>query len=213
MSEHKKPMSVNFLQAVADNVSNESLKNQLLDEGIWNVTLNDYLTKEQAEEAHKIFFDNCTNEELTKNISLVIKAKETLPKNTTLPELVVLNSYGNKVAINDVVKGAISVIYFWPNDYRQMDNMAKRLKYLENRYPHVQFIGINATQTPKEWNYYIKSYKLKQKHQFRLDRSLENDWLYVNHSRAIVVNDKGSVTNNFTHLSSRNIEYLLQKLQ
>ncbi|NNC69574.1 MAG: hypothetical protein HKN90_02005, partial [Flavobacteriaceae bacterium] len=84
LSEHKKPMSVNFLQAVADNVSNESLKNQLLDEGIWNVTLNDYLTKEQAEEAHKIFFDNCTNEELTKNISLVIKAKETLPKNTTL---------------------------------------------------------------------------------------------------------------------------------
>lgn len=212
LSDHKEPMAVNFLQAVADYVSDESLKNQLLDEGIWNVTLSDYLSKDQAEKAHKIFFDNCTNEKLAKNITLMVKAKKTLPKNATLPELAVLNSYDNKVLINDVIKGATSVIYFWPKGYRQMDNMAKRVRYLENRYPNIQFIGVNAAQTHKEWKQYIKSYKLKDKNQFQIDRATENDWLHINHSRAIVVNKEGTVTNNFTHLSSRNIEYQLQEL-
>lgn len=212
LSDHEEPMAVNFLQAVADHVSDENLKNQLLDEGIWNVTLSQYLTDSQSNKAYNIFFEHCTNSKLSKNIELMVKAKEHLPKNTQLPELVVLNSFENKVRINDVIKNAPSVIYFWPKNNRQMDNMAKRVKYLENRYPDVQFIGVNASQTSKDWKHYIKSYQLKDKTQFNINENLPNDWLFVNHSRAIVIDKKGEVTNNFTHLSSRNIEYQLQKL-
>ncbi len=212
ISDHKEPMAVNFLQAVADHVTNEHLRNQLLDEGIWNVTLSDYLTENQTEKAHKIFFEHCTNNQLTENIELMVKAKEHLPKNANLPELIVLNSFENKVRLNDVIKDAASVIYFWPKNYRQMDNMAKRVKYLENRYPDIQFIGVNASHTPKDWMHYVKAYKLKDKTQFKINATLENEWLFVDHSRAIVIDKKGAVTNNFTHLSSRNIEYQLQKL-
>ena len=213
LSNHKEPMTVNFLQAVSDNVTNEELKNKLLDEGIWNVTLSNYLTKEQKEKAYNVFFKNCSNEKLTKSISLMIKAKEILPKDATLPKLIVLNSYNNKVLINDVIKGATSVIYFWPKSYRQMENMVKRVKYLENKYPSVQFIGVNASQTQDNWKHYIKSYKLKDKTQFRLNNTANNDWIFIDYSRAILLNKKGRVANGFTHLSSRNIEYQLKKLE
>lgn len=213
LSDHKEPMAVNFLQVVSDNITNENFKNRLLDEGIWNVALSDYISKYQADRAYEIFFKNCSNEKLTKSIELMIKAKETLAKNAALPELVVLNSFDNKVLINDVIKGANSVIYFWPNSYRQMDNMVKRVKYLEKKYPDIQFIGVNGSQDAGNWKHHIKNYKLKGKSQFHLDKDVPNDWLHIDHSRAIIIDQNGVVVNGFTHLSSRNIEYQLKNLE
>ncbi len=207
------PMAVNFLETVAENINNEALKNRLLDEAIWSVSLNDELPKHQKEKAKKIFFEHCNDEKLTKGLHLLVKAQEALPNQTALPELTVVNSFNNRLLINDAVKGSNAVIYFWPENLRQLENLAKRVRYLEKQHPSVLFVGIDARHPEKKWKHYIKSHKFKVKEQFQLDKGLAPDWLYVDHSRAILINKNGIVTNSFTHLSSRSINYQLKKLE
>ncbi len=211
LDDHKSPMAVNFLEIVADNVKNNKLKNNLLGEAMWNIALSDYISGPQKDRAKKLFFEHSTDEKHNTEIKNLINASENLPDNTELPRLTVLNSYGNKILINDVVKDFNSVIYFWPKSHRQIEYMAKRVKYLKKQFPDVLFVGVNA-DNPK-WESYIKSYKLINKEQFRLDNNADNNWLHIDHSRTILVNKNGIVKRGFTHLSSHYFEKQLKKLE
>ncbi len=207
------PMAINFLEIVAEKIENEEIKNRLLDEAIWSVSLNDDITDHQKEKANKIFFDHCSNQKLTNELNNMFKAQKKLPNNTNLPTLAALNSFNNKVLINDVVKESNAVLYFWPENIRQLENLSKRVRYLKKVHPNILFIGIDANQSEKKWKHNVKSHKFTIKEQFQLDRQSVPEWLHVDHSRAILINKHGVVTNGFSHLSSRNIERQLKKLE
>ena len=210
VDSNKNSFGFNFINVVVKNIKNKKLKNNFLMEGVWHVLLDNYTSKDQKDKAVKMFFEHSTNEKYNTEIKNLISANENLPNNTELPKLTVLNSYGNKMLINDVIKDTNAVIYFWPKSHRQIENMAKRVKYLKKQFPKILFVGIDANN-PK-WKSYIKSYKLIDKEQFKLDKNTDNNWLHLDHSRAILINKNGIVNRNFTHLSSNYFKRQLKNM-
>lgn len=211
-SNESKPVAINYIHQIDQNIVNNGIKNNLLDEAMWNVCLSNKLNENHLLEAEKLFFDNCSDTTLKKEFTEIINAKKALPKNTDFPELIVYNKAFNKVRLNDVIKGQPTVVYFWPRENKQVKNLSKRVKYLEKQYPSILFVGVNAKFPMKNWNAFLAKQKFNAKNQFLLDKELKNDWLHFDFSRAIIINKKGVVKNGFTHLNTRYFEGELKKL-
>ena len=88
--------------------------------------------------------------------------------------------------------------------------MAKRVNYLEKKYPNYLFIGINSKNSEYQWKNQIKSKKINSNNQYMVDNG--NDWLDLNFTRAILIDKNGIVQNNLTHLSSNYFEKQLKNL-
>jgi hypothetical protein len=113
--------------------------------------------------------------------------------------------------LSEIIKGNNSIIYTWPTDVRQIENLAKRVNYLEKKHPSFLFIGINSKNSEYRWKKHIKSKKLNTTNQYQTDNNI--DWLDVNFTRAILVDKNGLVQNNMTHLSSPRFEKHLQNFK
>lgn len=211
-SDKKAPIAINFIEKVGKSVSNSQIKNNLLDEAMWNVCLDNNLTNEQVNKAETIFFKSCNNSNLSSEIKQILDAKAALPNNSKLPELIIYNKSFNKVRLNDVVKNQKSVVYFWPKKNFQVEYLAKRIKYLEKHYPDVLFIGVNSKFPIKSWNGFLANKKFDAKNQFLLDKELKNDWLHLDFSRAIIIDKHGIVKNSFTHLNTSNFQKQLKNI-
>ena len=140
----------------------------------------------------------------------MIKAAERSPKGEKLPDITVFDYDGNPQQLNDIIQQKNVVIYTWPTNLRQIENMAKRVNYLEKKYTNYLFIGINSKNAEYQWKKHIQLKKLNPKHQYR---TTDIDWLDVSFARAILINKKGVVQNNMTHLLNRHFEKQLKRLK
>ncbi len=207
-------VKVNFIEATVNHLQLDDLKSRFLYEGMWYIMLDDQITESETQRAQDLFFEHCNDDELKERIGKLVKASETPKKGTQLPILKVYNFDGEQLLINDHINNHNSVIYFWPKGIRQIENLAKRIAYLEKRYPTLKFIGIDASHIDYNWKSYIKANKFNPDNQFRLDtQSNDNDWLLINYSRIILVDKNGILQNGFTHFSNRKLEHQLQKLK
>lgn len=211
-SDKSKPVAINYIHQIDKNIVNNRIKNNLLDEAMWNVCLSNKLNENHLLEAEKLFINNCSDPKLKKEFTEIISAKRALPKNANFPELIVYNKAFNKVRLNDVIKGQPAVVYFWPRKSKQVENLAKRVKYLQKQHPKIIFVGVNSKFPMKNWNDFLAKRKFNAKNQFLLDNELKNDWLHFDFSRAIIINKQGIVKNGLTHLNTRYFESELKKL-
>ncbi len=200
----KSNINVNVMQAVLENIKNETIKNRFLHRGIWMALLDEKTSVKEKDRAKRLFFDHCTDKKSVSEIEHLINVSSKLVKNHKFPEISPYNYKGELVNIKTVIKGKNSVIYTWPIKVSEMDYFAKRVKYLEKKYPNYLFIGINSVCSEYQWKKKIKSNKLNQNHQYRVDKGI--DWLDINFSRAIIVDKNGIVQNNMTHLANRHFE-------
>lgn len=207
-------IKANFIEATSNHLHLEKLKNRFLNEGMWNVLLDDKILQSEKKRAEKLFFENCTNQTIKKNIGELIKAANASKKGNSLPTLQVYDKNDNNVTINNQTKDYNTVIYFWPKGLQQIENLSKRVNYLENQHPEIKFVGIDAKNIDYNWKSYVKVNKFNANNQYRLDKnSEENNWLHIDYSRTILVDKNGIVQNSFTHLSNRNFEQQLRELK
>jgi hypothetical protein len=207
-------IKVNFIESTIDHIQIDRLKNKFLYEGMWDVFLDEKISIAEKERASKLFLDNCNDESLTQIVKGLIKASKSPKKGSNLPNIELYSIADEKIRVVDIIKDHNTVIYFWPRHLRQIENLAKRVNYLEKQYPNIQFIGINSKNIDYNWKSYIKSNKFNASNQFRLDRqSTQNDWLFIDYSRTILVDKNGIIENGFTHLSNRKFEKQLKKLK
>ena len=198
-------MMVNFIETTANHVKIDQIKNRLLREGMWRVLLDEDITESEKNRAQEIFFEHCTDTILTSNIKKLIRASKFPEKGSQLPGIDLIGIEGNKLNIRELTKDQNTVIYFWPKQLRQIENLAKRVNYLEKQNPTIQFIGINSNNIDYNWKSYIKSNKFNASKQFQLDKqTAQNDWLFIDYSRTILVDKNGNIINGFTHLTNNN---------
>ena len=91
--------------------------------------------------------------------------------------------------------------------------MAKRVLYLSNKYPNIEFIGLDNQIEHKTWKAYIKANKLDLKNQYQLVDTVKNKWFTNEIPRALILNKKGIIQNDFSHLSHHSFEKLLSVLE
>jgi hypothetical protein len=198
-------MMVNLIETTVNHIKTEKVKNRLLTDAMWRIHLDEDISEAEKKRAQVLFFKNCNDSILTGNIKKLISASKTPEKGSQLPVIEVINQDGNKLNIQKLTKDHNTVIYFWPKQLRQIENLAKRVNYLEKQYPNVQFIGINSKNIDYNWKSYIKSNKFNASKQFRLDRqSTQNDWLFIDYSRTILVDKNGRIIDGFTHITNNN---------
>ena len=208
LDSFKSNMTVNIMQAALENIKSESIKNRFLRKGVWITLLDNNTSTKEKDRAKRLFFDHCTDKKRVEEIEHLINVSSKLVKNHKFPEITPYNFNGEHVNLKAIIKGKSAVIYTWPTKVSEMDYFAKRVKYLEKKYPNYLFIGINSVCSEYQWKKKIKSNNLNQKHQYRVDKGI--DWLDINFSRAIIVDKNGIVQNNMTHLANRYFETQLK---
>jgi len=205
---YKSAIDVNFMQATLENVKLEEVKNKFLHQGIWYTLLDDNISVEEKNRAQRLFFDHCSDTKQVNEIAQLIRASEKLPKGFKLPDVNLYCLNNAPLQLGEIIKNKNTIIYTWPTDLNQIDNLAKRVNYLEKKYPNYLFIGINSKNSEYKWKNHIKSKKINPDHQYRVNAG--NDWLDLNFTRAILIDKNGIVQNNLTHLSSGNFEKQLK---
>lgn len=210
LDDYKSTIDVNFMHVALEKIKNDDIKNKFLHQGIWYTLLDENISKDEKEKAQRLFFDHCSDEKSVKEISNLIRASEKLVKGSKLPEVNLYCLNGDELKLTDVLKNENTVIYTWPTELNQIENLAKRVNYLEKKYPEYLFIGVNSKNSEYHWKKYIKTKKITPNNQYRIKSG--NDWLDLNFTRAIIIDKNGIVQNNLTHLSSSNFEKQLKNL-
>jgi hypothetical protein len=208
INNYEYTIDIYFMQAAIENIKNDIIKNKFLYQAMWYTLLDENITDKNLDIAKRLYFDHSSDEKNVAEIIKLINASEKLKKGNKLPMFNFYNYHGKKTNIAEVIKNKKTILYTWPKDLLQIENFAKRINYLEKKYPGYFFIGINSKNSEYNWKNHIKSKKLNFKNQFMLIDKI--DWLDINFSRAILVDQNGIVQNNMTHLSSKRFEKQLK---
>ena len=210
----KGDITINILNSTIENIEAEEFKNTLLK----RIVVNDFLKSKSTcsinQKALDIFSENCSNQLFIKQVKNLVNDSKFVSNNTSLHNFDILSHSGNNSTINDIIKGKNSVIYFWSTEFMSSDYLVKRIKYLENKYPAIIFIGINMQTSSEDITTEPNLKLLNITKQFKLTKdSYAHNYLTSNYPRTIIINNEGTVKNGFTYLDSKKLSSELSKLK
>lgn len=207
-------IELNFMKEVNEKISLPMIKDKLLATSAWRSLSNEGMTAEQNSEVLDYFFAHCGDEKIKQDLKVSLEQKEKLKKGERLPNLLVVDSKGEKVMINNLARNNTSVIYFWPTDLMRVEMVNEKLEKLQKEYPDVTFIGIDRSKDPEEWKKFIASKKLPAENQFRISKDSEcYSWFEGDMDRSILVNKKGQVENSYLFLTDNYFAMHLEDLK
>jgi len=194
-----------LLNLIVEKIENHELKNRLLYQEIFNCLFKS--TEKLSKENFDLFNANCTNIELKNKIINLVDLKEKLPNQTLLPDFELINFQKNKQHISQLIEGKPSVLYFWSLEKTPVEFLNNRIKYLSAHFPNTQFIGIQIDKSNSDplKTYFSPQYYLPE-------NSFGNTLISNDFPRAILLDKKGIVVQNFTLLFDYPIEKQLESI-
>jgi len=190
-----------FMEAVNENITNPALKNKYLVSGFWG-SLKDNLPKEKLEAIQKYFFKNCKDKTYIAEAENALQQFTKLKKGDTLPQLLTIDTEGNRIDLHKVLKNKNAVIYFWPEDRNKKEVMLKSLHIYKKEFPDLLFIGIEKGQNDTEWKKFLAQKHLKKDRQFKLSQNCKSySWFDSNAGRTLIIDNKGIIQNPFLFFS------------
>ncbi|MFD1292436.1 TlpA family protein disulfide reductase [Lutibacter holmesii] len=210
----KNDLTINVLNAISENIASETIKNTLLK----RIVVNDFLKSETTctinSEKLAIFLNNCTNEEYLNQVNNLVNDSKFVQNKEQLPNFEVVNYNQQKKRIKTIIRDKKTVIYFWSTQFMSSDYLVSRIQYLEQKYPKIEFIGIQMQPAYINVNTEPKLKNLNSKKQYKLtSTSYANNFLTSQYPRIIIINNNGEVMNGFTYLDSKKLDKELNKLQ
>jgi thiol-disulfide isomerase/thioredoxin len=210
----KDNITINILNSTAENVELETFKNTLLKK----IIINDFFKSESScnvqQKELDLFIKNCSNSQYITEVNKLVNDSKAIINKTPLQDFNLISYSNAPTTIAEVIKGQNSVIYFWSTAFMSSDYLMNRIKYLENKYPNVLFIGINMQTSTEDISNEPNLKFLDINKQFKLTKeSLAHNYLTSKYPRTILVNNKGIVENGFTYLDSKKLSSELDKLK
>ena len=210
----KNDITVNILNAVNEHIKASAFKNLLLK----RIVVGDFLKSESTcrinEEALSIFLENCTNKDYVEKVKNLVKDCNYISQEEALHNFEIISYNNIPITINEIIKNKNTVIYFWSLDYMSSEYLAKRIKFLEEKYPNLLFVGINMQDAPQDLSKESNLKSLDIDNQYKLSKdSYAHNYLNSKLPRIILVDEGGIVRNGFTNLDSRNLDSELNKLK
>ncbi|NOR28267.1 MAG: hypothetical protein GQ540_07040 [Lutibacter sp.] len=210
----KDNITLNILNYTIQQIKSEEFKNTLLK----GIIVNDFLKSESTCSVNQkeldLFLENCTNKQYRTQVKNLVNDSKFVSNNQPFQSFEVVSHNNIKLPINDIIKGQNSVIYFWSTDFMSSDYLVNRIKYLENEYPNMLFIGINMQNTNEDITKDPNLKLLDITKQFKLaDKSFAHNYLTSKYPRTIIINYNGIVENGFTYLDSKKLNSELNKLK
>ncbi|MEN8186968.1 MAG: hypothetical protein ABFR05_07545 [Bacteroidota bacterium] len=205
-------VDLNFMKVVNDKIKIEYFKNDLLANGIWDALINESLNKEDFNDVRDYFTTNCNDDELKAEIEKSIAQKEKLNSGDTLPTIMLLNDERHEIAINKIVKGSPTVIYFWPKHLGKTEILIEQLDYLKKEYPNYSFIGIEREKSYDNWRNFVSDKNLDSREQYKIDKNSSfYTWFEGDMARTILLDKNGIIQNGYLFFNAKTLDYYLKK--
>ena len=209
----KNNIALNFMKIVNNKITNEEFKNGQLAYRFWASLMSTYMSKDDFKEVSDYFFENCTNKDICSDFKKSVKQKTLLRHGEELPEVIVYNTDGEEVIINNIIQKNDVVIYFWPKNLERVKMLDEKLAKLEKEYPELLFIGIERNKSNEDWIKFVESKKLGKGNQFLLaENSLNDEYFSGDMARTIIVKSDGNVHNGYLFFNDKNFLSQLKKL-
>ena len=209
--QKKKNMNVTVdkLNIIIENIKIQRLKNMLLHRVIYSDFRSSKSSCRMNQIALEIFNENCTNKKYLHQIKAMADDCVTIVQNRSIDNFEVITINNTKTKINTIIKDKKTIIYFWSPVIISPDMLIKRVKYLNNKFPNLLFLGINMD--PSQISNRVNQ---KLKNQYLLtDNSEAHSFITSLEPRTILVDENGIVSNSFTYLSSPYLERQLKNLE
>ncbi len=205
----KKNFTLNFMEAVSENITNVEMKNKFLASGFWASVSRNHLTEEQTAAIENYFMAHCTDNKYVAEAKQVMKQRNFLKTGDAFPSLKAYNMDNQKVEVNKLVKNKNTIIYFWPKEVENQELLLESLSTYSAQFPDVLFVGIDQHKSKGDWHEFIEEKKLPKTAQYKMDEASElTSWFAGDMARAVVVRKNGHVMNSYLLFNDR---YQLEK--
>lgn len=200
--------SLNFMEAAKENIKSEKIRNMLLASGFWISVSAFNMNPKQAKEVEEFFFAHCTDEKYIAEAKQVINQRNLLRNGDSLPFLRTYNINKEHQDIKKLIRNKNAVIYFWPKEEGSQELLVESLHEMNEKYPEIIFIGIEREKSYDEWAHFVKSRKLPEHLQYRIDNTCSSYPLFEGDMARTLILDKGLIMNNYLLF---NDSYTLEK--
>lgn len=139
-------------------------------------------------------------------INQLYKDINNLQPNNTIPNLMLQNSDGRSVGLNDISKDKKVIIYFWSAKHENhFKNVQARLNSIASQYPEHTFIGINRGTDYNQWQSMMELYQLNRANQYRSeDYEMLKTSLVIDHMNKSIIIENGRIVNGFADILNLN---------
>lgn len=139
-------------------------------------------------------------------IDQLYKDINNLQPNNSIPNLMVQNSDGRSIGLNDISKDKKVIFYFWSAKHENhFKNVQARLNSIASQYPEHTFIGINRSTDYNQWQSMMELYQLNKANQYRSeDYEMLKTSLVIDHMNKSIIIENGRIVNGFADILNLN---------
>ena len=193
------------LQSIVENIKIESLKNSLLYHEINKLIVNPHSDINPA--FLNIFYENCTDDELVKNIKEILRLKETIGTYDLIKNIRFVDNKDKIKTLDQLISGKPALILFSKENELSNEALEKRLGYIAKNFPDIIILNIH-------YNTGITEFLFKNTKNFNyklIDLNSIDSYISDKYTRSLIINKKGEIINNFSLLYDYSIEKDLKK--
>jgi hypothetical protein len=192
--------TVSLLRTIANELKNEETRNAILRQTV----VGHFYRKSSCSinnDAFETFFNLSSNDKDKNQVRKLLSDSKKVHKGKQIHNFHVVDYNKTERPIHSVIKGKNSVVYFWNPKYISKEFIASRIGFLTREYPEIEFIGVKIDGDGKD-----RIEKLDIKSQFYIHSDSDaQEFLTSKMPRTLLIDKKGTVTNGYASLSSRNI--------
>lgn len=194
---------------VADTlIKNQSIKNVVL----YNIAYH-YLLKGERFFNNQQFIDRylalSTDDEQKAEFKSIYNAVQNLKVGNKLPNVGLVDRNLNPVDVNSLTNGKETIIFFWTSHAdSHIESVHKKIAFFKEKYPNMNFVGININDSNDNWLKILKENTLNQVTELKSTKfqDIRENWVITRVHRTIILNPDGTIKNAFANVFDVNFE-------
>lgn len=188
---------------VADSlIQNQSIKNVVL----YNIAYR-YLLKGERFFNNQEFINRymalSTDNEQKAEFKTIYEAVQNLKVGNNLPNVGLVDKNLKPVAVNTLTEGKETVIFFWTTHAEShIQSVHKKVAMYKEKYPNVNFVGININDSDENWQKALKENNLNHFTELKSTKfqDIKENWVITRVHRSMILNADGTIKNAFTNV-------------
>ncbi len=194
------------------NITDTLFKNQKIKNGVLNNIAFMYLLEDQNMANNNMFleryFQLSTDKSKHNEIRKISSAAQHLNPGNKLPVEKFINTFGENVDFNHMIKGQ-TIVFFWTMSSKShLEAVHKKAQELKDKYPELNFIAVNMDDSKEDWLKTLSKYDFRdtvELHASELQK-LKDEWVITKIHRVILLNADGTIKNAFVSLFDARFE-------
>ncbi|MBD3724173.1 MAG: hypothetical protein IE891_05175 [Flavobacteriaceae bacterium] len=195
------------------NVTDSLISNPIIKNIVLNNVAYMYLLEEQNMFNNKKFIDRylelSTDKEQQKEVKSIYDAVQNLKVGNKLPDVDIVDKKFEKINLQAITDNKLTVIFFWSSHAEShFEGVHKKAKLYKEKYPNLNFVGININDATENWTKALKSYNLGNVQELKSTNftDIKRKWVITKLHRTIILNPDGTIKNAFANLFDVNFE-------